>query len=701
MIAQGSLISAVGFTSHLIAFVGFTGLAVALLARRQQTALNLWMAASGIVTAVWALIVVLAARYGAPYIAAVSPMETLRSMSWIVFLGALLTPSWRLAGRVSASFVIALVVGLLLATQLALDLFDDFGPGALPLMEQATIAYAFLLMRLTVAIGGLVLVHNLYVNSAPSSRWAIQLLCIGLVGIFGYDLNLYTLQLLSGRPVVDLFEIRGAVNALVVPVLALSAARSRLARLQFSRQAAFHTLSLGAVGGYLVLMSVAAYGLRLVGGDWGRLLQVSLLFAAIIAAAAVVSSGRYRASVRVWINKHFFTYKYDYREEWLRFIATISKSGPGMGGLSERVVQAICAIVDSPGGALFEPGAAGGFDASARWNFTSFPMDATEPLPALTQFLEERGRIVDLDELRHGVGDYGALTLPAFAAAEPRAWLVVPLLHLERLAGFVVLERSLAKRELNWEDYDLLRTVGKHGASYIAEASSQAALLESRKFDEFNRRFAFIMHDIKNLVSQLSLVARNAERHADNPEFRADMVKTLQSSVGKMNDLLARLSQHNTAKPDDGAVDVARVVREVVAAKRDQRPAPELAAESSAIVVGDPNRFEQVVAHLVQNAIDASGGKGAVTVRMAAAADEVRIDISDSGGGMSAAFIRTELFAPFRSTKKGGFGIGAYEAREIVRGMGGRLDVASKEGEGSLFSVTLPLAGVQAERRRA
>ena len=695
------MISVVGLVSHLIAFVGFAALALALLLRRKQSPANLWLATACLVTAAWALTIVLAARYADPYLAAVSPMETLRSIVWVAFLWALLSPSWRLSQRLSSSFVIAVIVGFVLAAQLALDLFDDAGLSALPLSEQATIAYVFLLMRLTVAIGGIVLVHNLYVNAAPSSRWAIQLLCIGLIGIFGYDLNLYTLQLLSGRSVFDLFEVRGMVNALVVPVLALSAGRSRLSKLQFSRQAAFHTLSLGAVGGYLVLMSVAAYGLRLVGGDWGRLLQISLLFGAAIFAAVVVSSGRYRASVRVWINKHFFTYKYDYREEWLRFISTISNSGPGTGDLSQRVVQAICAIVDSPGGALFQPAAGGGFEITARWTFHALPHGPTEPLPALTQFLETRGRIVDLDELRGGSGDYDDLPLPEFARAEPRAWLVVPLLHLEQLAGFVVLEHSLAKRELNWEDYDLLRTVGKHGASYIAEASTQAELLESRKFDEFNRRFAFIMHDIKNLVSQLSLVARNAERHADNPEFRADMVKTLQSSVGKMNDLLARLSQHNTAKPDDGEVDVAEIVRGVVAAKKDLRPKPVLEVATEATVTGDPTRFEQVVAHLVQNAVDASGGKGQVTVRMANFTDEVRIDIADTGSGMSAAFIRTELFAPFRSTKAGGFGIGAYEAREIVRGMGGRLDVVSREGEGSLFSVVLPLSGAEMQRRRA
>ena len=96
---------------------------------------------------------------------------------------------------------------------------------------------------------------------------------------------------------------------------------------------------------------------------------------------------------------------------------------------------------------------------------------------------------------------------------------VVPLVHLDTMVGFILIERTLAPRMLNWEDFELLRTLGRQAASYIAETSTQMALDEANKFDEFNRRFSFIMHDIKNLVSQLSLVARNAERHAENPAF--------------------------------------------------------------------------------------------------------------------------------------------------------------------------------------
>ncbi|MEN9933007.1 MAG: system histidine kinase PrsK, partial [Pseudomonadota bacterium] len=110
------------------------------------------------------------------------------------------------------------------------------------------------------------------------------------------------------------------------------------------------------------------------------------------------------------------------------------------------------------------------------------------------------------------------------------------------------------------------------------------------------------------------------------------------------------------------------------------------------LVRGDPARLEQMFAHLLQNAIDASPVGAPIRFDVATAGNDVVVTLADRGHGMSARFIRQELFQPFTSTKAGGFGIGAYEAREIVRAHGGRLDVASREGEGTSFTIILPLA---------
>ncbi len=685
------LLTEVGLFSHLIAAIGFAALAIAVLWQQGGASFGLALAAA--TTSVWAVTFVLAARYGAPWIQYLSLAETIRTSAWIIFLIAMLRSTWQLDERWRSSFVIAGTLGFVVSLQLALDLLGMAGSFSM----NGVVAHLFVVTRLTVAVSGLVLVHNLYVNSTVSSRNGVRMLAIGLIGFFGYDLNFYTLQFLLPPPSSDLLNIRGAVDAIVVPLLLISAREAWADRLQVSRQVVFHSLSFSIIGFYLIVMAIAAYGLRLVGGDWGLLLQISFLFGTAILGAVVLVSPRFRAALRVQIAKNFFAYRYDYRQEWLRFIATVSRTGDRAGSLNERVIEAVCAVVDSPGGAIFLRDD-DSLEPAATWNFRNFRGGALPLEQGLARFLGDRQRIVDFDEMRAGTGDYDGASIPSWVVADRRIWLGVPLVHLERLAGFILVERTVASRALNWEDYDLLRTLGQQAAGYIAEASTQAALDEAGKFDEFNRRFAFIMHDIKNLVSQLSLVARNVERHADNPAFRADMIATLQASVGKMNDLLARLSQRSTkietpAKP----VDFAALLGEIVRIRRHAHPALTLEISGEPPYCDAvPGRIEQLFSHLIQNAIDASAPNAPIVVSLRTVDDAIVTTVADQGSGMSARFIRQELFAPFRSTKAEGFGIGAYEAREIVKAAGGRLEVDSIEGKGTIFTVSLPCRAANA-----
>ena len=273
---------------------------------------------------------------------------------------------------------------------------------------------------------------------------------------------------------------------------------------------------------------------------------------------------------------------------------------------------------------------------------------------------------------------------------QDEAWALVPLLHGTSLIGAILLARPAVDRALDWEDLDLLRVAGRQAASYLAEDRAHAALADAARFDEFNRRFAFILHDIKNMVSGLSLVARNAERHADNPAFRADMVETLKDSAARMNALLARLSQHHRSLPEPlQPVDVAVLAARLAGARRAQHVI-EVAGQGTALA--QPGRLEQLLGHLLQNAVEASPADAPITIAIATEGARVEIDVVDQGCGMSAAFIRDQLFRAFSSSKPDGFGLGAYEARELASAMGGTLTVTSREGAGTRFRVTLPAA---------
>jgi putative PEP-CTERM system histidine kinase len=681
-----------GTATHGIAAVGYLALFFYLIRRGFADRVNVALALAVLLTGFWAASVAASVLFHGPVLPVLAAIgETLRAAGWIGFLVLLLTRLWRLTDRVSFTFLVAIGLGFVFALQLAIDVSTWLFQTA-ETDKNPAINTLYLFSRLLSSVGGLVLVHNLFVNAAPVERWGLRLTCIGLAALFAYDLNLYAFQALYKVIPINLLEARGVVALVVLPLLIVSAQRNKVwkSELQISRQVVFHSLSLVAIGGYLMLMAFGSYGLRLIGGNWGAFLQISFLVAMLVGLSVIVFSGRLRSWLKVKINKHFFAYKYDYREEWLKFIHTVSQSTSA--DLDSRVIEGVCNLVDSPGGVIWMADDDGMFAPAVRWNFRTALPGTEKPDGGLVRYLDSSRRVVNFDELRAGDGNYGDMILPAWAAESPRAWLAVPMVHQDHLVGFLVLERSRAAWPLNWEDFDLLRTVGRQVASYVMENQAQRTLIETRQFESFNRRFAFVMHDIKNLVSQLALVMRNAEKHADNPEFQRDMMLTLKDSVARMNDLLARLQQHNIGQSDSAPVDLVRLLRQVVEERRRTHNLLTFNGDlGAALVRGDEGRLEQVFIHLIQNAIDASP-EGAVNVDLRVSGKSVRIAVMDQGVGMSDDFVRNDLFKPFRSTKSGGFGLGAYEAREIVKSHGGRLDVASKLTEGSVFTVELPLA---------
>jgi putative PEP-CTERM system histidine kinase len=265
--------------------------------------------------------------------------------------------------------------------------------------------------------------------------------------------------------------------------------------------------------------------------------------------------------------------------------------------------------------------------------------------------------------------------------------LAVPLSHRYEIAGFVVLDRPNHAAELDWEAFDLLRAAGRQAASYLAEERSTKGLRDSELLTEYSKRFAFVVHDIKNLASQLGLIVTNARRHIDNPEFQRDMLQTVEDSVARMNHLLSQLKADNASLPrsTDPAALVAALETEfsVTAVINDE------ARGCTAPIA--PDKLRSALTHLVQNALDASPQGEPVLVRAHRRAAQFLIDVVDHGVGMGEAFIRNELFLPFRSTKSGGYGIGAFQTRELIRMAGGDLEVISHPGAGTTMRIILPL----------
>ncbi|MFB0611293.1 XrtA/PEP-CTERM system histidine kinase PrsK [Aurantiacibacter poecillastricola] len=549
--------------------------------------------------------------------------------------------------------------------------------------------------RLLFCIGALVLVHNLYAGASAQARQGLRWPATALAVLWLYDLNLYTIAYLDDMAPVLLMELRSLALAIAVVLLAMGTVRNE-SELRFrpSRSFAFQSFSLLLIGAYLVVMVVIAQGLAYMGSDYGRMLQTGFVLLASVVALTILPSKKLRGWLRVTLSKNLFQHRYDYRAEWLRFTDTIGRAGPQAPPLPERAVQAVADITDSPAGLLLTPREEGGLALEARWQWSDIDVPAEAIDATGARFLADSQFIVDLDDLRAGDTDnVPVAAAPEWLVRDSSSWALVPLLHYERLVGVVVLARPPVGRRLDWEDFDLLRVIGRQLASYLAERSSQDALGEAQRFDEFNRRIAFVMHDIKNLASQLSLLAANAEKHAEKPAFRADMILTLRNSTDKLQALLARLGRYGKhGSKDREAVKLDALVARVAAQYRGKHEVLVPVTEPCE-VRADAEGLEQALVHLVHNAIEASSPTSPVMLNLRTEPGSAIIEVVDSGDGMSPEFIRTRLFKPFHSSKPGGFGIGAFEARELVRAMDGRLDVESREGLGTRFILRLPLSG--------
>ena len=557
--------------------------------------------------------------------------------------------------------------------------------------------------HLALALIGLVLAEQVYRRSPAETRWNLRPLCLGLAGPFVLDVVIYSDALLFRALDPHLWAARGLAWALAIPLLGVAAQRNRdwTFDISLSRGVIAGSTAVLVAGVYLLVIAGSGYYVRYFGGAWGKTLQTVILFGGVLALAFVTVSSTFRAKLRVLVAKNFFTYRYDYRQEWLKFTRTLAGAGERQ-PIEEVCVRALADLVESTGGGLWLRGDEG-YSQAARVNQPR--TDAVEPVDAaLPGYIRRTGWVIEVPLARSDPASQGGFALPSWLDALRDAWLIVPLLVGEDLIGFVVLESPRVKMEINWEVRDLLKTAGRQAASYLTMKRATEALLETRKFDAFNRMSAFVVHDLKNLVAQMQLLLRNAQKHYGNPAFQRDMLATVEHVVGRMNQLMQQLRSGETPAESPRPVDLSTLVRRVQSVRAAGRAGLRIEAAPEVMANGHEDRLERVIGHLRQNGFDAAGEGAQVTVRVYREAGHADVEVADNGVGMTPEFIREHLFKPFQSSKSSGMGIGAFESQQYVTSLGGRIDVHSEPGIGTTVRVLLPAlrsSGVAAAEEQA
>ena len=643
---------------------------------------------------VWGLLGLLLAFTEQPFVLRFYLLaDVLRYGAWYVCLITMLQPQGQTIAtglRVLYASPLALCGSVILVVCLmaSLGLADSM---ASPLQAVA-------LSDLAMAVYALVLIEQLLRNADPDARWNFKPLWLGLAAAFVFDLHLYSDALLFNRVDGDVLAIRGFVVLMILPLIALSIVRTkqRAIRLALSQTAVFHSTTLLLAGAYLLFVAAAGYYVRYFGGEWGRALQLVVFFAALLFLALVAFSGSMRASIRVWVSKHFFRYRYDYRQEWLKFTKTLTTEGQ-VQQVGQRVIRGLADMVESPAGSLWLRDAGGErYTQAACWNSPEVTETTAAGEPMIA-FLVESGWVLNMEEYRHMPGRYAGLNFPEWLLGLSNVWLIVPLTTGKELVGFVLLHTARTSMDVDWEVNDLLKTAGRQAASFIAQMQATEALLEARKFDAFNRMSAFVVHDLKNIITQLSLMVKNAERHRDNPEFQKDMLLTVEHSVERMRQLMLQLRAGATPVAGTFGVNLAAIIRRIQQAKAGQEPALSLTLQDGIMARGHEERVERVIGHVIQNALDATPSEGQIEVKLDMHDGMARVEVRDTGQGMDPEFVRDRLFKPFQTTKDAGMGIGAYESFQYVQELGGRIDVESELNVGTRVSMSFPLFEIRNE----
>ncbi len=621
-------------------------------------------------------------------------LDLVRALAWFGFVLHLYrryVPGLAAGGLTAAGRDVAgrsfMLIGLAALPIAAVAAWLDWAPAA----GQPSLWSVGIVLRLAIAVCELLLIENLYLNVPDTNRWHVALPCVLLGGLACFDVLLGADTVLFHESSGALASARVVATLTISPLLVVAAARDRRWRrtLQLSRTAVFHSATLILSGAVLLALSLSGEVFRRFGADWGWLAQVSLLFAGLMGLGVLATSGSARSVLRRVVVQHFFSTRYDYQRQWLACIDTLSDAASeGRTALHTRVIQAMADVVDSPGGALFLRDAGqGSFQWAGSWN-----MPAAAAVPAdhpLVAAMRGGAWIVAMNKdpaLSGGaVGQLG------------RTWLGVPLAHGLVQTGVVLLAPPRAPFKLDQEVFDLLRIVGREVATYVAEQRATRVLLQTRQLHDYGKRFAFVAHDIKNVSSQLSLLLSNAERHISNPEFQQDMLDTVRSSVTKITLLLRRLDEPSADRAPAALAPLPRL-EELVATYGRVRKSPVMLEHdgSTATVAMGPDGFDTAVTHLLNNAVEASAGM-AVLIRVRHEVGQVVIDIVDNGPGMSVEFMRDQLFKPFGTSKRHGSGIGAFQARELVREGGGDVQAISsteRGASGTTMRITLPRADI-------
>lgn len=540
-----------------------------------------------------------------------------------------------------------------------------------------TLAAAFVLI--------LFLMEQTLRSLSRPDRWRVKFEVIG-VGVVLVVLLIYYSQSLFYRSLdMNLLPVRSLSLVFGVALMAYSRFRRGdvEVHIRVSRAVAYRSVVILALGFYLIVLGLFGAGIRYIDFVGHRVFFVSLATALGLFFVIILVSGTIRRRIRVLLHKNFYQHKYDYRKEWREFTAKL-ESASSRESLEQGILDFFADTFFLQGAVLFLRDQDSGqyyCSASFESQISTLPLSANHPLMAK---MCDCDWVVEFDECDASLlnGDWAQLR-------QMKCSFLVPLRFEQSLEGFIALgSRNYAAEELTYEDFDLMKILAHQAISVLLSRKLSTDLLVANEMAAMGRVSTFVIHDLKNIVSGLAMVVDNSRDYIDDPEFRIDMFETLENTVKNMKGMITRL-QNVKQKPQLKLeeIDLYEVVKSAIHSCGNDEV--NLSGEKVQIC-GDELEVRGVLLNFLHNAREASAVGQPIDV-LVGCDGLAFVQIADYGEGMDADFIQQRLFKPFETTKKKGIGIGLYQCQQVIKAHGGRIDVKSSPGQGSIFTVWLPL----------
>lgn len=531
-------------------------------------------------------------------------------------------------------------------------------------------------------------------------RWQLKFMVIGLATLFLVRIYTSTQFLLFSEinPVLDALNAAALGICSVLGFVSLRRTKRFALDLYPSPTLVYRSFAVILVGAYLFAIGVLAKVIAIVGGGATFSLQAFLLLLALVVLGLLAVSDRVRLWVKRFVGQHLRRPVYDVRKLW-RTLSEATAAKVEEVDLCRAAVNWISGTFDLLSATVWlvpQQGESLVFGASTCLSEAEAEalIQSKDKIAGALAKLQEHAGAIDIDEVRQPWADVVRQWHPArFPHGGHR--LAIPIVSGPDFLGVIIIGDRVAGVPFSMEEMELLKCVTDQIAADLVRIRLSRKLLEAKEMQAFQTMATFFVHDLKNTAWTLSLLVENLRTHFDRPEFREEAVRSVSKSVARINDLVGRIgSLRHQLQLNRRPADLNEIIESALkdfAGMSDVTLVKSLAPLASLDV--DREQIHKVMTNLLVNAREASRAGQEIRLSTEQRNGHVIVSVQDHGCGISPQFLKSHLFKPFQTTKKKGIGIGMFQSKMIVEAHGGRIEVESREGEGTTFRVLLPFSG--------